>query len=76
MLAEDHADRRQLGDLMATEPTTRPLLLGREPATAAATHLRIVIDDPIHLIRRPQLTTGPTVPRLPTLRSTLTLLAL
>jgi hypothetical protein len=72
---EDHADRWQLGDLVATEPAARPLLLGREPATAAATHLRVVIDDLIHPIRRLQLTTSATVTRLPTLRSTLPLFA-
>ena len=47
---------------MATKPTARPLLLGREPPTAAATHLGVVIDDLIHLIRRVQLTTRATVP--------------
>jgi hypothetical protein len=72
MLAEENADRRQLSDPMATKPTTRPLLLRREPATAAATHPRVMIDDLIHLIRRLQLTTRATMPRLPTLRSPLT----
>ena len=47
---------------MATKPAARPLLLGREPATAAAAHLRVVIDDLIHLILGPQLATRTRVP--------------
>ena len=31
MLGPDHADRRQLGDLVATEPPARPALLIIEP---------------------------------------------
>jgi hypothetical protein len=64
MLRLGHADRRQLGDLVATEsPTGRALLLA-EPAPAPATHLRVVINDLIDLILRPQLTTRTRAPRL------------
>jgi hypothetical protein len=65
MLGEDHADRRQLGDLVATEPATRPALLRIKPMPAPATRIGIVIDDLIHLIRRLQLTTSTPMPRLP-----------
>src|SRR5512134_841078 len=76
MLAEDHADRRQLGNLVATEPTARPLLLVRlKPSAAAAADLRIAIDDLIHLIGRLQLATRATMPRLPALFATLALFA-
>jgi hypothetical protein len=73
MLGPDHADRRQLGDLVATEPATRPLLLSRELSAARTAHIREVIDDLIHLIRRPVLTTSATVSGLPTLLTALTL---
>jgi hypothetical protein len=75
MLAPAHADRRQLRDLAATTPTTRPPLLELKPVTAATTPLRIVIDDLVHLIRRPQLTAGAAVPGLPTLFTPLTVFA-
>ena len=58
---------------MATEPATRPLLLGREPFAARAARGRVVIDDLIHLIRRLVLTTRATMPGLPTLLAALTL---
>jgi len=75
MLAPGHGDRRQLDHLVATEPTARPLLLGREPSTTGAARIRVVIDDLIHLIRRLQLATSATVPRLSTLLAALTLFA-
>ncbi len=71
MLSPAHADRRQLRDLMATEPPAGRALLRREPRAAAATRLRIVIDDLIDLILGPQLTTRA---RMPTLRARLALL--
>ena len=37
MLGHDHADRRQLAHLMATEPPVRPALPIIEPASASAT---------------------------------------
>ena len=58
---------------MATEPTTRPLLLDRELCAAHTARIREVIDDLIHLIRRFVLTTHATMPRLPTLLASLTL---
>src|SRR5436309_1019455 len=66
MLGHDHADRRQLADLMATEPPTRPALPNIKPASATATRVRVVIDDLIHLILGPQLTAGTPMPRLTT----------
>src|SRR5271165_1427299 len=73
MLSEDHADRRQLGNLMATEAATRTLLIGLELSAARATHGRIVIDDLIHLIGRLQFTASATVPLLSALLTALTL---
>ena len=64
MLGPGHADRRQLGNLMATEPPPRTLLLGGELAPAPATRIRVVIDDLINLILGPQLATRTRVPRL------------
>ncbi len=75
MLAEDHTDRRQLGDLMATEPPTRPALRGIERPPAAATRPRVVIDDLIHLIGPVQLTADATMPKLPTLLAALAIFA-
>ena len=65
MLGHDHADRRQLGDLVATEPPT-PALSIIEPTSATATRLRIVIDDLIHLILGLQFATRTPMPGLPT----------
>jgi hypothetical protein len=45
MLDRDHADRRQLADLVAAEPSLRSALLIGELATAPATRIRVVIDD-------------------------------
>jgi hypothetical protein len=73
VLGPDHADRRQLSDLVATEPAARPALAIIEPASTIAALLRIVIDDLIDLILRAQLTTGTPVPRL---TASLALLAL
>ena len=75
VLGHEHADRRQLADLVATEPPARPLLLSIEPAPASATRPRKVINDLIHLILRLELTTRTQVPRPPTSRSSLTLAA-
>src|SRR4051794_12446912 len=60
---------------MATEATIRSLLLGRERPLTATAHLRVVIDDLIHLIRRLQLTAGATMPALPALLAPLALCA-
>ena len=50
MLGPDHADRRQLGNLMATEPPARAALLSCELAAAPAARIGVVIDDLINLI--------------------------
>ena len=73
MLGHDHADRRQLADLVATEPPARPALPIIEPPSASATRIREVIDDLIHLILRLEFTTRTPMPGLPTSRSTLAL---
>ena len=73
MLDQEHADRWQLGDLVATEPSSRPMLLLAEPAAAATTRIRIVIDDLIHLIGRLQPATGTAMAGLPTRLALLTL---
>src|SRR5438045_2765363 len=57
MLGPDHADRRQLSDLVATEPPPGLLLLSGELATTPAARLRVMIDDLIDLILRAQLAT-------------------
>ena len=66
VLDRDHADRRQLADLVATEPSLRAALAVGELATAPATRIRVVIDDLIHLILRLQPTPGTPMPRLST----------
>ena len=73
MLAHDHADRRQLGDLVATEPPARPALPIIEPLPASAARIRIVIHDLIHLILGLELTTRTPMPGLPTRVAPLTL---
>jgi hypothetical protein len=73
MLGPDHADRRQLADLVATEPPRRPALAIIESASAPTALLRVMIDDLIDLILRPQLATGTPMPGL---TPRLTLLAL
>jgi hypothetical protein len=64
MLGHDHADRRQLRELMATEPPPRMPLLGGKLAATPAARLRIVIDDLIHLILRPEPAPRAPMPRL------------
>ena len=66
MLDDDHADRRQLADLVATKPPARPALPTIKPTPASITPIRIVIDDLIDLILGPQLTTRTPMPGLPT----------
>ena len=66
MLGHDHADRRQLAHLVATEPPARPALLFIEPMPAAAARVRVVIDDLIDLILRLELATRAPMPGLPT----------
>lgn len=65
MLGHDHTDRRQLGNLVTTEPPTTRALLRDEPGSAVATPIGVVIDDLIKLILRPQLATRALVPALP-----------
>jgi hypothetical protein len=72
MLGHDHADRRQLTDLVAAEPPTRTALLIIEPAPASATRVRVVIDDLLDLVLRFEIATRTLVPGLP---ASLTLLA-
>jgi hypothetical protein len=64
MLGHDHADRRQLADLVATEPPAWPALLIIKPASASTARIRVVIDDLIHLVLRPELATRTPMPRL------------
>jgi hypothetical protein len=66
VLGHDHADRRQLRDLVATEPAPRSLLVCGELTTAPATRLRVMIDDLIDLILGRELATSTPMPRLPT----------
>ena len=60
---------------MATEAPARPALLITKPPSATTARIRIVIDDLIHLILRPELATCTPMPRLPTRLSPLTLAA-
>ncbi len=71
VLAHDHADRWQLGDLVTTEPPARPTLPNNELASASAARIRVVIDDLIDLILGPQLTTRTPMPALPPSLATL-----
>ena len=64
MLAPDHADRRQLSDLMTPEPPARPALPAAELPAAPAARIREVINDLIDLILGTQLTTRAPMPRL------------
>jgi hypothetical protein len=73
MLGPDHADRRQLGALVATESPTRTALPVVEPTPAPTARIRIVIDDLINVVLGPQFTPRTPMPRLAT---SLTLLAL
>ena len=65
MLGPPHADRRQLGNLMATEPPPRALLLIGELASAPATRIGVVIDDLINLVLRPRSRPAPGCPGCP-----------
>src|SRR5438128_511198 len=66
MLDHDHANRRQLRDLVAPEPPPRLALIVSELAAAPTTSIRIVIDDLIDLILRRQLPPRAAMPRLAT----------
>ena len=73
MLGQDHADRRQLRHLMATEPPLQlPLLRGELPAAAPACR-RKVIDDLIDVILRSQFPARVRMPALPARLAPLTL---
>jgi hypothetical protein len=65
ILGPDHADRRQLCDLVATEPPARPRLLASESMSASATPVRVVIDDLIYLILRLEIATRTAMAGLP-----------
>ena len=65
MLDQQHADRRQLSALMATEPATGPALILAELTAAATTRVRVVIDDLIDLVLRSELATRTAMPLLP-----------
>jgi hypothetical protein len=65
VLDQQHADRRQLGDLVAPEPAAGPLLMLAELMPAAATRLRVVRDDLIDLILACQPTARSTMAFLP-----------
>ncbi len=73
MLGPPHADRWQLGDLVAAEPPLRTPLLAGELVAAPAARIREVIDDLINLILRTKLATHTPMPRLPARRSLLAL---
>ena len=73
MLGPDHADRRQLRNLMATEPPPRRRCSSGERATAPTARIRVVIDDLIDLILGPQLATGTPMPGLTARLAPLTL---
>ena len=73
MLGPDHADRRQLCDLVTTEPATPRALLDRELTSATTALLRIVIDDLIDLILRLELAPRTTMPGLTARLTALTL---
>jgi hypothetical protein len=73
MLGQDHADRRQLRDLMAPKPPIRPMLLGGERLSTAPARLRIAIHDLIDLILGPQPAASTPMARLTASLSGLTL---
>jgi hypothetical protein len=60
---------------MAAEPAAPRALLLREPLTTTTTRLRVVIDDLIDLILRPQLTSRTLMPGLPARLAPLAFLA-
>jgi hypothetical protein len=65
MLDHHHADRGQLGELMAAEPARGPALRERERTTASPTGVGIVIDDLINLVLRREPPTRAAMSRLP-----------
>jgi hypothetical protein len=65
MLDQQHADRRQLSDLMATEPAIGPALIERELAAATTASVRVVIDDLIDLVLGSELATRTAMQILP-----------
>jgi hypothetical protein len=71
VLDHDHADRRQLTNLVATEPSSRPPLLRIELPSASTARTRIVIDDLINLILGLQIAARTPMPFLPTSLATL-----
>jgi hypothetical protein len=66
MLGHHDSDRRQLRELVTSEATRRPAFVGHELAPTAAANIRIVIDDLIELVLRPELAARALMPRLPT----------
>jgi hypothetical protein len=66
MLDPPHADRRQLNNLVATEPSLRAPLPVAKRVTAPTARIRVVIDDLIDLILRLQFATGTPMTGLPT----------
>jgi hypothetical protein len=62
MLHEQHADRRQLGDLMAAEPATAPALINGELVPATTARVREVIDNLIDLVFGREPATGAAMP--------------
>ena len=72
MLGPGHADRRQLADLVATEPPARLALLFIELPSASAARIGVVIDDLIDLILRLQIATRTPMPGLPASLAALT----
>ena len=72
MLGQGHADRRQLADLVATEPPARLALLFIELPSATAARIGVVIDDLIDLILRLQIATRAPMPGLPASLAALT----
>ena len=65
MLDDQHADRWQLSDLMATEPATWPALMLAELTAAATARVRVVIDDLIDPVLGSELATRTAMPLLP-----------
>jgi hypothetical protein len=65
MLNHEHADRRQLRDLMTTEAASGPTFIGRELVAAPSAHPRVVLDDLIDLILRLSSRPAPRCPSCP-----------
>lgn len=64
MLEDQHADRRQLADLMTPQPAGRPLLVFGELVPAAAARRRVALDDLVDLVLRGQPPTAAAMPVL------------